>query len=328
MEIEMVSETNAYKNLKTLIGETFDFIIVASSAVPNLKKTIKFIEDEKDGFLSYGLEYTLAKPEDFKELKFDDIGFMHVNLERLNRVLKNSEGQNLDKSKTSYNLSKFILISSFSYFENYIQSVIQEFIEFHEEYNKYFLTINTKNDAKKYSRIGFDEMNNYFNDIDETVKKLKKKISAPFVQSKIQQYEKYSLELKEKNFKFPRQILSINGIRFLIENLVERNNKYEFDISRAADIPNILKERFYLNCDKLISNYFPDKNENIENLDKANIATTFKNIREMRNKVAHGENPNLNLNQVIEYNYFLKKFATIVDKHFIEHFFYVDILDN
>lgn len=318
----MIAKTESYNRLKSVITETFNFIIIASHAIPNLKKTIRYIDDEKEGFKSYkkiveekeiNLNYKLAKT--------DNIGFGDININDLKRILKTSNGNNQDKTNTPYNLSKYILISSFSFFENYIQSIIQEFIDFQESFNSTFLTINTSVRAKRYSNeYIYKCLEKYSN--EKQINSLVKKISAPYLKSKDQQYKKYSEKLKKlEDYLFPSEILSNTGIRFLIENLKERNELYKFELSKAVDIPKILTSIFYLNCEKTLPDFFV----NIERKDgDISIKEGFNNIREIRNKVAHGENPNLTLNQVIKYNYFLKKFASIVDKHFINHYFVIE----
>lgn len=98
----MLESTNSYKNLKKQIQETFDFAIFTSRSVPYL-----FDEITKEGIT----ENDLKQPYYFRE---------STTIKQLRDSFDIYE----------LNLSKYLILSSFSFFEDYIKSVFREFIDF------------------------------------------------------------------------------------------------------------------------------------------------------------------------------------------------------
>ena len=100
-------------------------------------------------------------------------------------------------------------------------------------------------------------------------------------------------ELKESNFTFPSSLLSSLGVKTLIQKIGNL---------RSVDIPKLLTDGFHMAI-----------------LD--DDISKFHSIRDMRNKIAHGNNPSLALKDVMEMNKFLREFAKSIDSHLFESFF-------
>ncbi len=105
--------------------------------------------------------------------------------------------------------------------------------------------------------------------------------------------------MKDKGFKFPTELFFFYGLHSL-------KRKLDQESIRAFDIPELLSEVLLLK------------------LDQTKIES-FHNCRNMRNLVAHGNPPALNLRQVVALNHFLRELALEIDAHIIENFFVLEV---
>jgi hypothetical protein len=110
---------------------------------------------------------------------------------------------------------------------------------------------------------------------------------------KVDRYRKFSKNLIEAGYRFPSELLSAFGVKMLTLKLKSL---------RSADIPDLLIQGLHMQMSSV-------------DVEK------FHNIREIRNKIAHGENVSPSLKNFAEMNEFLRNFAYSVDKHLNEHFF-------
>ena len=119
----MIDQTQSFKKIKIEQQRIWDFALLICHAVPALKKTIKGVEESVPN-------YSLPNPDYFTKPD---------NKDRLKAIASHS----------NYNLGKYVLLSSFSFFESYFRSVVQELIDFHggkdefikdirDSYNKFF----------------------------------------------------------------------------------------------------------------------------------------------------------------------------------------------
>lgn len=127
---------------------------------------------------------------------------------------------------------------------------------------------------------------------NNTDTKPKKILRSNFDQRHLQRYEKYSRELDANDYIHPDNLISI----IAVENLIKSINDL-----KANQIPDFLINSFKMD---------------ISEADK----TTFGTYRQLRNDIAHGDNPTVTMRKVKEANKFLRKFATQIDEFLIEHF--------
>lgn len=195
----MYAHTNSLKVLKEQVQEVINFAVLSANSVPLLKMTIKNIEK--------GCPNSQLANQDF--------------------FLRESSKEDLKEYAKNYkfNLSKYILLSSFSYFESYVTDAINEIFEFHEGFEN--MSQSTK-----------DRCVSHINISNPTDKRNKSKLQDAYNKSKNQKYQKYTEELKKSNYKFPSELLSYYGVIKLKEEL--KNMK-------SVGIPDILVNGLHLN---------------------------------------------------------------------------------
>jgi hypothetical protein len=194
----MYAHTESFKVLKNQTQEILDFAVLIDNSVPLLKMTIKNIEKKVDGI-------NLANPDFFT------------------RPPDNEQLKNYAKEYKN-NLSKYVLLSNFSYFEAYVINSIEEIFEFHGGFDNML----------KASQL---RCNQHIDSSNDIVKQNKRKLQDSYDKKKKEKYEKYSNLLKQVNYKFPSELLSSYGIMKLKEEL--KNLK-------SIGIPDILINGLHL----------------------------------------------------------------------------------
>lgn len=249
----MINHTNSYLRFRRQAEEMWDFVVTVCFAVPSLKEQIRLVRTGVVGI-------SLPPPDYFKGQSIQQIRVADY------------------KSK----LSRYIVLSSFSFFEAYIIDAIREMIEFHGGTEEFI----NRAQQKIEESIG---------SIDGSTQEHKRKLQEPEKPGKELKYLKHSKHLVEAGYKFPSELLSSYGIRSLAERL---------DNLRSADIPILLSQG--LNCEI--------------------NAERFHQIRDIRNKLAHGRanEVRLTLKKAIKLNDDLRKFAVKIDKHLTQHFFVLE----
>jgi len=124
----------------------------------------------------------------------------------------------------------------------------------------------------------------------------KRKLQEYPKKSKLFKYQKYSRALDASGYRFPSSLLSSYGVRML-------NSKV--GSLKAHAIPELLQQGLHLPID-------------------ASQVSRFHEIRNMRNKIAHGETVNLTLSRVMRMHEDLHQLAVVVDSHLIEHYFIIE----
>ena len=264
----MKSNTDAFARLKTEQQRVWDFALLTCHAMPNLSKTIKGVELEIP-------KYGIATPLHFKK----------DNLERLKGLLSHYDD----------NLGKYILFSSWSFFEFYFNDCMKELLEFYGGKEKFLNGIVNLN-AKKIlnNKILFDK-----------TKKLREKPKI----GKDLKYKKELNELQLKDYTFTNELFSTWGAKHFANEIATGNFV-------SADIPTILKDLFGFDLTEKVNDYGHLKDMDLEQ--------TYHSMREFRNKIGHGELVNIPLNRVMAYNKFLRKLAVKVDTFLIENYFVVN----
>jgi len=298
----MINSTYSYNKLKQEQQGLFDFFILVTHSIPTLSGSIKYIQNIDPN-------RTLPKPDHFKK------GEVHID--RLSELINKEVDSNKSNTKSyKTNLCKYVLLSSFSFFETYFKSVMEELIiflgsnlslEFIQPSNyKKILEKSVKNILEKQYRFNLSNITKP----SKNIKNERNEILGPFQNHKKEQYKHYTNILKTSNYRFPSELLSFYGLNKLMQEL--QNLK-------SYSIPYIMKDVLYIDISQKIN-----KNVNLLNQD---IKTTFDMIRELRNDIAHGNKINpekLNFKIVLAYNYFLKKIALQIDKQLTKNFFIIE----
>ncbi len=130
--------------------------------------------------------------------------------------------------------------------------------------------------------------------------KAKKALRTNFDHRHTQRYDKFSQELRNNNFIESNKLISI----IAVENLL----KVVTDL-KANQIPEFLTNTIKMEISQ------SDKN-------------SFGTYRQLRNDIAHGDNPTVTMRKVKEANDFLKKFAGKIDDFLTEHYIIIDNYRN
>ncbi len=130
---------------------------------------------------------------------------------------------------------------------------------------------------------------------DPEVKKSAQKLRNE-KKGKEHKYQKYSAILREKSFRFPTERLSAYGVRMLIEKHANLKAHAILDIlSHGLALPVTIQEK-----------------------------KTYHEIREIRNKIAHGDKVTLTLDDVRKANDFFRDMTYKINTHLQENFFILE----
>jgi len=267
----MLDATNSYKKLKVEQQRIIDFAILVCYSVPNMKKTFVGIKKGVDNF-------ELVVPDFFP---------------------LNTKEKYLEKSENyKSNLSKYLIVSSFSFFEAYIEDVCLELLSFHGGRDEFYSFIRNKIKNKVINQ-------------SNTLVELKKHINQHFNAKRKQKYEKIIAELNnEANFIFPSGHFSSYGFYFFAD--LFESGKFE-----TEKIPDLLEFIFGIDLSEKI-NKLPE-------FEDWNLRETFDNCFQTRNKIAHEGRLNIGLKHTMDYIRYFRYIALKIDKHLVNNFF---ILEN
>ncbi len=188
----MIDSSRAYQRLKAQIQDSIDLVVLCCHAVPALKGYMKAVEK--------GSAEKIPDP--------DLIG-SPVDHQRLREIAKGYKKM----------LGRFIILSSFSYFEAYVSEVMQEVLEFHGGEDKFVELAERKRDEG----LGYADPN-----IERLVKMLRERPKK----GKRDKYARLNLELNRTNYSFPSDMFSVYGISHLRERLRDL---------RAAQVPDMIQ---------------------------------------------------------------------------------------
>lgn len=193
----MIKSSRSYHTLKEQIQLSLDFVLLCCHSVPALKGYIKAVEK--------GKAPKIPDPDFFKSA---------TGHSRLKQIMPNYR-------KT---MGRFLVLSSFSYFESYISDIIEE---------SFFIN----GGSAEFLNASRNKRNDHFVDItslNEKAKKLREKKDK----SKSEKYRKTINELKRLNYRFPSELFAFYGLFQLQEKLGNM---------RAVDIPDIMENAFGVN---------------------------------------------------------------------------------
>jgi hypothetical protein len=238
--------------------------------MPNLSKTIKGVECKVK-------DYELAKPTYFEEIE---------NLDRLKSLLKHSDD----------NLAKYILFSSWSFFEFYFKDAMSELLSFYGGKENFLEGIKLLHEKKINQNKAF---------ANKTMKL--REYPKPGKQDK---YKKALNELSSiPEYSFTNEFFSLWGAKYFVDYVATK--KFV-----SADIPVLMREMFGMDLSDKINDY--------GELRDMDLAQTYESMRDYRNKIGHGEVVIVPLKKVMAYNKFLRCFALKTDRFLIENYFIIN----
>lgn len=273
----MITNTQSFKKLKDSTQDIFNFILLSKYSIPDFIDSIK--DFPEDGVI---------RPK--KNIQF----------------YANQTKKQLNNSYSSFdlNLSKYTLLSAFSFFESYIPSIVNEIINFHGGLNHVKVKLN-KSKALILNSHGLSSINDIFtfiNSYDNATLKKRNKIRERYKPNNKERYEIISKELLSANYLFPLELLNLNFNSTNLNRLLKEIGKDY----KSYKIPDILTNYLFMNVS------IAEKND-------------FDTIRKLRNQIGHGDEIILEIKDVINYNRFLRDFALRIDTHIVNNFFVVNL---
>ena len=268
----MIGHTKAFLELKTEQQKILDFTVLICYAIPNLKKSIKGFNEKVPNYEKF------SKPDYFVE-EFD-----------INKISALAQDYKA-------NLSKYTLISAFSFFEIYIKTVVKELIDFHGGEEIFVKTLH-------------DRHQHFLNNKDAVISENKKKLQEPIKKKNHQRYQKHISILDTiPKYRHPSELLATFGLKSFIETVT--GNSF-----RSALIPDLLEIGFCMNLSEKVNRH-PD-------LKDKNLRETFETMRDIRNSIGHGSSSDIGFEKVMDLIRFLRHLAVKTDEHLIDNFFVLE----
>jgi len=268
----MIGHTESFKKLKKEQQRILDFTVLVCYSVPNLKKSIKGFKENIPNYEN------LAKPDYFKET---------TDINRLESL----------SGKYKENLSKYTLLSAFSFFESYFRDVVEELIQFHGGKDEFIETVKNRHQ-------------NLLQNQNPAVLESKRKLNEPLKTKNWQRYQKHIEILdKEPSYRYPSELLATYGLKYFIESVSGNGFK-------SVMIPEILEYGLGFDLSEKV-NQHPDI------VDK-NLKETFDIMRDLRNSIGHGNSNSIGFEKVMDLIRFLRHFSLKIDEHLATHFFVLE----
>lgn len=189
----MIVSSEAYKKLKIQIQDSIDFVLLCCHATPALKGYMKAAE--------LGSVDKIPDPDLFDK---------PVDYQRLREIIPNYRKV----------LGRFLIMSSFSYFEVYISDVFMEIFDFHGGKQEFLRCATSKRDAT-------------FITTDQAQERILKQLRDRPKKGKQAKYKKLCGELNYTSYRFPTDLLSAYGILCL--------QKRPQDL-KAVEIPDLVRD--------------------------------------------------------------------------------------
>lgn len=268
----MLDQTDAFKILKTEQQRILDFSKLVCYAVPSLKKAIKGYNEKIPNYESF------VKPEYFVEPLVVD------HLRELSKHYKD-------------NLSKYVLISAFSFFESYFRDVVKEMHDFHGGIDRLIQNVQGRQKLLLASQTA-------------DMQKKKTALKTKYKKVRWQKYKNVIEELeKQVSYRNPSELFSAFGIKAFFETVMSNGFK-------SVMIPDLLETGLGLDLSDKI-------NKHADLVDK-NLRETFDIMRDLRNSIGHGKANVIGFDKVMDLIRFLRFFAVKVDTHLVDNYFVIE----
>jgi len=255
----MIPHTKSFKRLKDEAQTVFDFAIVICYAVPSLKFVLKNLA--ANDALPFNPDHFDTRPIPTEKVRSHAKEYKEV-------------------------LSRYIFLSSFSYFEAYFVDLLKEIIEFHGR-DRLLL----KHDIQRNNDLS-----------TPTLDRARRKLREYRTKKNRGAYESYGTQLASAGFVFPSSVLARRGLQQLFE-LVDS------DYIKANDVPDLIQSVLQLPLDPGIERA------------KFHAYREMRNkIAHGRPDAA-----SLHLGKAIEANNFLRNLALKIDKHVTQNLLLVEL---
>jgi hypothetical protein len=255
----VIKHTVAYGHFKDETEGFINFVVLVCHAVPTLRRVIDAHQT--------GTSALVLKPADH---------FIHD---------RSTDAALLALASTYQSeLARSVVLTTFSYFEEYVKSALSEIVKFHGG-DGAFLSL-----AEKRSRA-------HMKTPSATVLRAKRKLQEPAKRGKYEKYQKYSEILSGHRFRFPSDVLAAFGVRQLIEK-VRKKSRSEM---KAYEIPDLLGGALQMDISHAERKEFDD-------------------MRSLRNSIAHGSAKGTRMTDSLKAASGLQAWAAKIDQHIVEHF--------
>lgn len=183
----MLAHSNSFVRLKAQVQHAIDFSVLVCHAVPSLKGYMKAVE---------GQSAPKLPTTDFfgKTMPHDELRAFSTHYRKT--------------------LGRFILLSSFSYFEAYCKSLLEEIVAFHGGLSRF------------ETRVEYCPT-------DKDVIRRKRKLQEPLKPGAIDKYRKVARQLRDDRLVFPSERLAT----FAVREILRRS-----ETMRASQIPEVLDQ--------------------------------------------------------------------------------------
>lgn len=283
----MIHTTASYEIFLSQLKEIYKFSDLVLHSGPLLEENLNRMENNRKNAIP-------LKPVFLKDICTD---------EHLRKCL----------SVYQFSLSKYIFLSTFTFFESYIASVITELFEFHGGTEELKRLSALRSVPREY-------------DSNINIEQCRKKLQEYPNKKESFKYIKYTKELERSSFKFPSEILAEYGIDSLKNKIDRRNYK-------AVLIIHIMKDAFHFDADSVKVRHAGKKVT-------SSVTDTFDRFRNFRNDLVHGEYIKngithsrhsrsqapekyivFDLKNAYGYSSTIKKIASEFDRHLLNYFF-------
>lgn len=255
----MIPHTKAFKRLKDEAQAVFNFAIVVCYAVPSLKAMLKAVSPSAE--LPFAPDHFDSRPISTDKVRAHTKEYKKV-------------------------LSRYIFLSSFSFFEAYVLDLLKEIIEFHGQDE-----LLRKHELIRNAALSSPDM-----------EKARNKLREYRVPKNMGAYSSYGKRLAAEGFVFPSAVLARRGLEQLIEMATG-------DYIKAVEIPNLIESVLQLPLDP------KDERERFHG-----YRGMRNDIAHGRANAA-----SFHLGMAIEANNFLRNLALKVDKHVVENLLLVEL---
>lgn len=267
----MISNTKAFIRLKEEQSLLINFAVLICHAVPTLKKSIKGLEEEIEN-------YETLPPADY---------FRGTDIKFLKEYAK----------KYRYNLSKYLLVSAFSFFESYFKATIDELIDFHGGKEVFI--------QKSHLR-----MRNILSISDRSITESKRKLNEYPKKNKHDKYAKHAeLLANNSDYRFPTELLATYGLKYFIEFIQSSN-------FTSSSIPDTLEYAFHFDLSQKVNKH--------AELKEKNIRETLEYLRNLRNSIAHGDKVNIGFEKCMDLIRFFRYLTANFDRHLVNNYFILE----
>lgn len=179
-------------------------------------------------------------------------------------------------------LALLSVVALFSYFEEYLKASLREIVDFH-------------GGTRKFLELSRARASRFIGQTSSSIKNHKRKLQEYAKPGKSQKYGKHSAELTEAGFRFPTELLGPYGAKLLIEKSDAKRGL------RAWEIPSVLKDGLLFEL-------------------TSTEHTRLEEIRNLRNKIAHGTKVRLAFEKAMAIARDLHELAAKIDSHIVENF--------